>query len=132
MKSFASALLLCAHASSAIAYSFASAHRGALTATHARTSVQMSLSRRAVGQAATAATAAVVLKPLSASAEGYPMLSISTSEGEMQFELWDDVAPKHVASFLKLAKEGCVPLVSAAWMCAAWLSCCDMCPVQVL
>ena len=24
----------------------------------------------------------------------------------MEFELWDDVAPKHVASFLKLTKEG--------------------------
>ena len=29
-----------------------------------------------------------------------------TTEGEMQFELWNDVAPKHVESFLKLTKQG--------------------------
>jgi len=63
-----------------------------------------SVSRRALGEAA--AAAAVVLTPLAASAEGYPQLSMKTTEGEMQFELWDDVAPKHVASFLKLTKEG--------------------------
>eukprot|EP00316_Scyphosphaera_apsteinii_P022642 CAMPEP_0119336894 /NCGR_PEP_ID=MMETSP1333-20130426/92897_1 /TAXON_ID=418940 /ORGANISM="Scyphosphaera apsteinii, Strain RCC1455" /LENGTH=166 /DNA_ID=CAMNT_0007347813 /DNA_START=300 /DNA_END=800 /DNA_ORIENTATION=+ len=31
---------------------------------------------------------------------------MTTTAGEMQFELWDDVAPKHVASFVKLANEG--------------------------
>jgi len=34
------------------------------------------------------------------------MLSMMTTEGEMQFELWNDVAPKHVESFLKLTKQG--------------------------
>ena len=28
-----------------------------------------------------------------------------TTEGEMQFEMWDDVAPKHVESILTLAKQ---------------------------
>lgn len=61
------------------------------------------LSRRAVGGAAVAAT---VFSPLTANAEGYPRISMQTTEGEMEFELWDDVAPKHVKSFLKLTKEG--------------------------
>jgi hypothetical protein len=101
-----SALLLCAHATSVSAYALTSAHQVGVATSYARSSVQMTLSRRAVGQAA---TAAAVLTPLGASAEGYPMISMQTSEGEMQFELWDDVAPKHVASFLKLSKEGCDP-----------------------
>ena len=62
------------------------------------------MSRRALGEAA--AAAAVVFTPLAASADGYPMISMQTTEGEMQFEMWDDVAPKHVESFLKLSKEG--------------------------
>jgi peptidyl-prolyl cis-trans isomerase B (cyclophilin B) len=53
-----------------------------------------------------AAAAAVTISPLAASADGYPQLSMMTTEGEMQFELWNDVAPKHVESFLKLTKEG--------------------------
>ena len=62
--------------------------------------------RRQAAQLATAfAVTAVTLTPQSASA-AYPGLSIMTTEGEMQFEMWDDVAPKHVESFLKLAKQG--------------------------
>ncbi len=36
----------------------------------------------------------------------YPKAIISTTHGEMTVELWDDVAPKHVANFLKLGREG--------------------------
>ena len=36
----------------------------------------------------------------------YPKITMMTTEGEMQFELWNDVAPKHVESFLKLSKQG--------------------------
>jgi len=36
----------------------------------------------------------------------YPQMKITTTAGVMEFELWDDVAPKHVASFLKLTKTG--------------------------
>lgn len=68
------------------------------------TGTRMAVSRRALGEAAAAAT--VLVTPLSASAEGYPRVSIKTTEGEMQFELWDDVAPKHVKSFLSLTKQG--------------------------
>ena len=97
----ASALLLLGQAA-VDAYSLGAAVR---PSTRAATGVRMSsVSRRALGEAA--AAAAVVLTPLAASAEGYPQLSMKTTEGEMQFELWDDVAPKHVASFLKLTKEG--------------------------
>eukprot|EP00325_Prymnesiales_sp_UTEX-LB-985_P033415 CAMPEP_0174724396 /NCGR_PEP_ID=MMETSP1094-20130205/43249_1 /TAXON_ID=156173 /ORGANISM="Chrysochromulina brevifilum, Strain UTEX LB 985" /LENGTH=238 /DNA_ID=CAMNT_0015925611 /DNA_START=12 /DNA_END=728 /DNA_ORIENTATION=- len=55
---------------------------------------------------ATAVVATSVLSVPQAAQASYPSLSVMTTEGEMQFELWDDVAPKHVASFLKLAKEG--------------------------
>lgn len=60
------------------------------------------LNRRSAAQLATAAA----FLPVAANADGYPSLSIMTTEGEMQFDLWDDVAPKHVESFLKLAKQG--------------------------
>jgi peptidyl-prolyl cis-trans isomerase B (cyclophilin B) len=33
----------------------------------------------------------------------YPRAIISTDQGDMTVELWDDVAPGHVANFLKLA-----------------------------
>jgi len=33
----------------------------------------------------------------------YPRAIISTDQGDMTVELWDDVAPNHVANFLKLA-----------------------------
>ena len=31
---------------------------------------------------------------------------ISTSDGDVTVELWNDVAPKHVENFLKLARDG--------------------------
>jgi len=61
--------------------------------------------REATQLAAAALTTSVILTPTAANA-AYPGLSIMTTEGEMQFEMWDDVAPKHVDSFLKLAKQG--------------------------
>ena len=36
----------------------------------------------------------------------YPKVKITTTAGAMEFELWSDVAPKHVESFLKLTKQG--------------------------
>lgn len=36
----------------------------------------------------------------------YPRAIISTDQGDMTVELWDDVAPNHVANFLKLARQG--------------------------
>lgn len=36
----------------------------------------------------------------------YPRAIISTDQGDMTVELWDDVAPNHVANFLKLAESG--------------------------
>lgn len=36
----------------------------------------------------------------------YPTATIETSAGTIRVELWDDVAPKHVANFLKLAGDG--------------------------
>ena len=36
----------------------------------------------------------------------YPRAIISTDMGDMTVELWDDVAPNHVANFLKLASNG--------------------------
>jgi peptidyl-prolyl cis-trans isomerase B (cyclophilin B) len=36
----------------------------------------------------------------------YPRAIISTDQGDMTVELWDDVAPNHVANFLKLANSG--------------------------
>ena len=36
----------------------------------------------------------------------YPTATIETSQGPIRVELWDDVAPKHAANFLKLAKSG--------------------------
>ncbi|KAL1528851.1 hypothetical protein AB1Y20_010174 [Prymnesium parvum] len=36
----------------------------------------------------------------------YPKVKVTTTAGDMEFELWDDVAPKHTASFLKLAQSG--------------------------
>lgn len=36
----------------------------------------------------------------------YPKATIKTSHGEIDVELWDDVAPNHVANFLRLAGEG--------------------------
>jgi peptidyl-prolyl cis-trans isomerase B (cyclophilin B) len=36
----------------------------------------------------------------------YPQATISTEFGEITVELWNDVAPKHVENFLKLAGDG--------------------------
>ncbi len=36
----------------------------------------------------------------------YPTAVISTSQGDVTVELWNDVAPKHVENFLKLARDG--------------------------
>jgi cyclophilin family peptidyl-prolyl cis-trans isomerase len=36
----------------------------------------------------------------------YPKAVISTSEGDMTVELWNDVAPNHVDNFLKLGRTG--------------------------
>ena len=36
----------------------------------------------------------------------YPTATIETEHGTIELELWDDVAPHHVANFQKLAKQG--------------------------
>jgi len=36
----------------------------------------------------------------------HPKVTISTSLGDVTAELWDDVAPNHVANFLKLGRDG--------------------------
>jgi peptidyl-prolyl cis-trans isomerase B (cyclophilin B) len=36
----------------------------------------------------------------------YPKAVISTSQGDMTVELWNDVAPNHVENFLKLGRTG--------------------------
>ncbi len=36
----------------------------------------------------------------------YPKVKLSTSEGEITVELWNDVAPGHAENFLKLVNEG--------------------------
>jgi peptidyl-prolyl cis-trans isomerase B (cyclophilin B) len=36
----------------------------------------------------------------------YPKALIETNAGNITVELWDDVAPKHAANFLKLANDG--------------------------
>lgn len=36
----------------------------------------------------------------------YPTVKLETSEGTVNLELWDDVAPKHAANFLKLVGDG--------------------------
>ena len=61
--------------------------------------------RQATQLGAAFAVTGVAFSPQAANAE-YPGLTIKTTEGDMSFELWDDVAPKHVESFLKLAKTG--------------------------
>mmetsp|Transcript_5386 Transcript_5386/g.17266 ORF Transcript_5386/g.17266 Transcript_5386/m.17266 type:complete len:233 (-) Transcript_5386:137-835(-) len=65
-----------------------------------------SLDRRAVGVGAAAAVALGTADSASAAEGGYPKMTIKTTQGEMEFEMWDDVAPKHVKSFLTLAKQG--------------------------
>ena len=53
--------------------------------------------------AAAAGLAAAGVAPVMAA---YPTLTIETTAGAMEFELWDDVAPAHVNSFRKLAQKG--------------------------
>ena len=36
----------------------------------------------------------------------YPTATIETEHGTIELELWEDVAPNHVANFQKLAKQG--------------------------
>lgn len=36
----------------------------------------------------------------------YPTVKLQTSKGDVTLELWDDVAPKHAANFLKLVDDG--------------------------
>lgn len=43
---------------------------------------------------------------MSESAASYPRVRISTSMGDMVAELWNDVAPGHVANFLELGRDG--------------------------
>jgi peptidyl-prolyl cis-trans isomerase B (cyclophilin B) len=43
---------------------------------------------------------------MSDSEKKYPRVTISTSKGDMVAELWDDVAPGHVANFQELGRDG--------------------------
>ena len=65
------------------------------------------LDRRRAGALAVASGAAAALgaAPRRAAAAA-PRVAIETTAGTMEFELWDDVAPKTVANFVKLAREG--------------------------
>jgi hypothetical protein len=56
---------------------------------------------QAGGLAAAAATS-----PALAEAGSYPKITMATTAGKMEFELWDDVAPGHVKNMLTLAKQG--------------------------
>ncbi len=81
-------------------------HLAARRAAPAMVEREPPLSRRA---ALATTGAAVLLGPLAVSADeksGYPKLTMTTSEGVMEFDLWDDVAPRHVESFTKLARQG--------------------------
>jgi len=69
------------------------------------TIVQSAIDRRSMAQIGAAAVLGVSTIP--ANAEGsYPKIRMTTTAGDMEFELWDDVAPKHVTSFIKLTKSG--------------------------
>ena len=59
--------------------------------------------------AVTSAVLGVAMVPAArsdAEEPSYPKVKITTTAGVMDFELWNDVAPKHVESFLKLTKQG--------------------------
>ena len=49
----------------------------------------------------------------------YPTLTIETTAGPMEFELWDDVAPAHVNSFRKLAQKGYFDGQASLLLCPA-------------
>jgi len=70
-------------------------------------SENLGISRATALQQLSAAAGVVALgiEPRAARA-AYPGLSITTTQGVMEFELWDDVAPKHVDSIRTLAKQG--------------------------
>eukprot|EP00965_Chrysotila_dentata_P222416 6192955-Pleurochrysis_carterae.AAC.2 len=65
------------------------------------------VSRRSLLVTGVTVAAALSTAPAATYAEGsaYPRLLIETTEGPMEFELWNDVAPKHVENFLTLAKQ---------------------------
>ena len=60
----------------------------------------------AVRFGAAAAAAALSATGAMPAFAAYPTLTIETTAGPMEFELWDDVAPAHVNSFRKLAQKG--------------------------
>lgn len=82
----------------------------AVAATSSRASIyateNTNVGRRQAAQLASLGVTSMAFSPLAANADGYPQLKITTTEGVMEFDLWDDVAPKHVESMLKLAKQG--------------------------
>jgi peptidyl-prolyl cis-trans isomerase B (cyclophilin B) len=51
-------------------------------------------------------TASLLSTPLLTAEEAKEVAVLKTSEGEIVLEFWPDVAPKHVANFKKLAKDG--------------------------
>ncbi len=48
----------------------------------------------------------VVAKTMTKTTSKFPTARVETSLGNFEVELWKDVAPKHAANFLKLAKSG--------------------------
>jgi len=62
--------------------------------------------RRLVSTSLAAAVVTGVAFEGASAAIAYPKLRIVTTAGIMEFDLWDDVAPAHVNSFLSLAKKG--------------------------
>eukprot|EP00967_Tisochrysis_lutea_P085878 scaffold120756_cov33-Tisochrysis_lutea.AAC.3 len=63
-------------------------------------------SRRELVVQAGALAAAASSASVSAAEGAYPKISMTTTAGTMEFELWDDVAPGHVKNMLTLAKQG--------------------------
>lgn len=61
--------------------------------------------RELIVQAGGLAVAAAAA-PVYAEAGSYPKITVATTAGTMEFELWDDVAPGHVKNMLTLAKQG--------------------------
>jgi len=75
-----------------------------VAARHAAATACAPTRREAALLGATALATAVISAP--AKAEDYPKLKMTTTAGVMEFDLWNDVAPKHVESMLKLSKDG--------------------------
>lgn len=61
---------------------------------------------RRLFQAGALAAAAGGFADAAVAADAYPKISMSTTAGTMEFELWDDVAPGHAKNMLILAKQG--------------------------